>query len=72
MVSQTRISTSGASSSPISFSTVRDSRTTRERYSRSLYQSGGNPMMVNAVQEQSVQQMTFWTLGEFSSTTRWR
>jgi nitrile hydratase len=53
-------------------STVRDSRTTRERYARSLYQSGGRPMTVNAVHEHSVQQMTFCTVGVFSSTTRWR
>jgi hypothetical protein len=37
-----------------------------------LYQSGGSPMIVNAVHEQSVQQMTFCTFGVFSSTTRCR
>ena len=46
VVSHTRISISGGRSSPISRSTVRDSRTTRARYSKSLYQSGGSPMIV--------------------------
>ena len=36
---------------PSRASTVRDSRTTRERYSRSLYQSGCSPISVNAVHE---------------------
>ena len=40
MVSQTRISVVAGRSSPISFSTLRASRTTRARYSRSLYQPG--------------------------------
>ena len=29
-------------------------------------------MIVNAVHEQSVQQMTLWTVAVFSSATRWR
>ena len=72
VVSHTRISTCPGSSSPISLSTVRDWRTTRERYSKSLYQSGGNPISVNAVHEHSEQQMTLCTASVFSSTTRCR
>ena len=63
---------SAGSSRPISLSTVRDWRTTRARYSRSLYQSGGRPMIEKAVHEQSVQQITLCTVGVFSSTTRCR
>src|ERR1700751_2828381 len=37
--------------------------TTRERYSKSLYHPGGSPMIVNAVHEHSVQQITFWRCG---------
>src|ERR1700693_6107463 len=44
----------------------------RARYSRSLYQSAGNPMIVKAVQEHCVQQITFCSVGAFSSTTRCR
>jgi hypothetical protein len=33
-----------------------------------LYQPGGSPMIVNAMHEQSVQQITFCRLGVFSST----
>ena len=58
VVSQTRISVSGATGQPISWSTMRASRTTRARYSRSSYQFGGGPIRVVAVQEHSVQTMT--------------